>query len=194
MPNNHFDIKKAPVLENQERLTELRINQLLSDIAAIKEGMTCIDLGCGTGVFSFPLVDHVGEKGHIYAVDESNEMLDYIRKKKPLKNMLLINRDASDTGLKSNIADICLLAFILHEVSNSYSLIKEAFRLLKPNGNLLVVEWKAELDSKGPPSHVRIPQDQLMQLFNQAGFAGFRYIDWSVNHYIAIGAKKIADN
>lgn len=189
MADKHFDIKRASLLENQERLAELRIDKLLSDVVEIKEGMTCVDLGAGTGVFSFALANHVGESGFVYLVDDSKEMLDYIRNKKPLENMLLINRDAGDTDLKSEMADICLLAFILHEVDTPDTFISEASRLLKPKGKVLVVEWKAELTPKGPPSEVRIAKDKLMQLFNQSGFADFRYIDWSANHYVAVGIK-----
>ncbi len=189
MANQHFDIKRASVLENRERLTELRIDKMLSDLVEIEEGMTCVDLGSGTGVFSFALANHVGGNGVVYAVDDSNEMLEYIRKKKPPQNVLLIHRDAGDTGLKSEIADVCLLAFILHEVNTPDRFIKEAYRLLKPDGKVLVVEWKAELTPKGPPGDVRIDKDKLRQLFNQSGFVDFRYIDWSINHYVAIGIR-----
>ncbi len=189
MTNQHFNIERAPVLENQERLAELRIDKLFSDSVEIKEGMTCVDLGSGTGVFSFALANYVGENGVVYAVDDSNEMLEYIRKKQPPQNMLLIHRDAGDTGLESEIADVCLLAFILHEVNTPDRLVNEAYRLLNPNGKVLIVEWNAEHTPKGPPVDVRITKDKLRQLFNQSGFADFIYIDWSINHYVAVGIR-----
>lgn len=189
MADQHFDIKRAPVLESQERLAELRIDKLFSDFIEIKEGMTCVDLGSGSGVFSFALTHHVGENGVVYAVDDSNEMLEYLRKKNPPQNMVLLHRDAGDTGLKSEIADVCLLAFILHEVNTPDRFMKEAYRLLKPDGRILVVEWKAELTPKGPPGDVRIDKDKLRRLFSQFEFTGFRCIDWSINHYVAAGIR-----
>ncbi len=189
MASKHFDIKRASVLENRERLAELRIDKLLSDLVERKEGMTCVDLGSGTGVFSFALANHVGGDGVVYAVDDSNEMLEYIQKKKPPQNVLLIHRDAGDTGLKSERADVCLLAFILHEVNTPERLIKEAYHLLKPDGKILVVEWKAEPTPKGPPGNIRITKGRLKQLFDQSGFTGFRYVDWSINHYVVVGTN-----
>jgi ubiquinone/menaquinone biosynthesis C-methylase UbiE len=93
------------------------------------------------------------------------------------------------TGLDSEIADVCLLAFILHEVKESERLMAEAFRLLKPEGKVVVVEWKAELDSPGPPQRVRLTRGRVEQLFKQVGLALVEYIDWSGNHYVAVGGS-----
>ena len=189
MEQQHFDIKRAPVLDSKERLDELRIDELLTNVADIIQGMTCVDLGCGTGTFSFPMVNHVGKEGTIYAVDDSADMLDFIKLKKPPPNLQLINDDAGQTKLYSHIADVCLLAFILHEVKEHDNLVNEAYRLLRTDSRVLVVEWKAELTPKGPPGDVRIDKDKLRQLLNQSGFADFRYIDWSINHYVAVCTK-----
>ncbi|MFC1954284.1 class I SAM-dependent methyltransferase [Chloroflexota bacterium] len=191
--NNHLDIQQDPILqrlENQGRLRELRINELLSNTSEIKEGMTCVDMGAGTGIFSFKLTDRVGENGIVYAVDKNDEMLGYIRRKNPSKNMQLVNRNSEDTGLKSGIADCCLLAFILHEVDMPNEVIDEAYRLLKRDGKVMVVEWKGGPTPKGPSQKMRITNDKLKQLLEQAGFVNLRYLNWSVNHYVALGDKK----
>ncbi|MFC1967016.1 class I SAM-dependent methyltransferase [Chloroflexota bacterium] len=190
MIDKHFDFKRASVLENQDRLAELRIDKLLSDLCEIKEGMTCVDLGSGTGVFTFVMANHVGENGIVYVVDDSNEMLEYIRSKNPSDNMTLIHRDVGDTRLKSEIADICLLACILHEVNTLEKCINEAYRLLKQDGKIMVVEWKTELTPKGPPLEDRIAKDKTMRLFYQTGFEDYKYIDWSINYYAAIGIRQ----
>jgi ubiquinone/menaquinone biosynthesis C-methylase UbiE len=159
MTQGHFDTKRARVLDNKERIKELRPNQLLTQVAGITKGMTCVDLGCGTGIFSLPMAYCVGSEGVVYAVDDSAEMLKYLRAKNPPPNLRLVQRDAKQTGLGNQIADFCLLAFILHEVKQPYSIIAEAFRLIKPDGRALVVEWKAELDSPGPPQRIRLTRD-----------------------------------
>jgi ubiquinone/menaquinone biosynthesis C-methylase UbiE len=189
MTEGHFNTKRAPVLDNEERLKQLRVDQLLTDIAGIREGMICVDLGCGTGAFSFPMVLQVGKEGIVYAVDDSADMLDHLRAKNPPPNLQLVHSDAEQTGLDSRIADLCLLAFVLHEVKQADILVAEAFRLLKPEGKLLIVEWKAELDSPGPPRKIRLSEEQVSQFCSQAGFSGFEYIDWAINNYVAICDK-----
>jgi len=189
MTQKHFNTKRALVLDNIDRLAELQIDKLLSDLVDIKEGMTCVDLGCGTGVFSFVLTKYVGDNGIVYAVDDSNEMLGYIRKRKPPQTIILIHRDAGDTGLKSEIVDFCLVAFLLHEIDKPERIINEAYRILKPHGKILVVEWKKKPTPKGPPIKVRIAEDKLKLLFIRSGFIDSRSVDWSVNHYVAVGIR-----
>jgi len=77
MTEGHFDTKRAPILDSEERIKELRPYQLLKYTAGIKTGMTCVDLGCGTGTFSFPMLLCVGNDGVVYAVDDSAKMLEY---------------------------------------------------------------------------------------------------------------------
>ena len=182
-----FDIKQASKLDSEGRIKELRPYELVKDVAGVRDGMVCIDFGSGSGTFALPLASYVGDAGKIYAVDRSAEMLEHLRAKNPPPNVILVQRDVEQTGLDNGIADVCLLAFILHEVKVPDRLMAEAFRLLKPGGRVMVVEWKAELASPGPPQKVRLTRGQVEQLFKQVGLALVMYIDWSVNHYVVIG-------
>lgn len=192
MDEGIFDIKKAHKLDSQDRIRELRPREILTDVAGVIRGMMCIDFGSGTGIFALPMADLVGTEGKVYAIDNSVEMLAHIRARNPPPNLKLIHNDVTRTGLNSQIADICLLAFILHELKEPASLITEAFRLLKPNGRLIIVEWKAELDTPGPPRKIRISKEQIVQLFSQNGLTLTSYVNWSQNHYIAVGNIKAA--
>ena len=190
MTEGIFDVKNAHKLDNPGRVRDLRPQELLRDVAGIENGNTCIDFGSGTGMFALPMAELVGNKGKVYAVDNSAEMQARIQKKNPPPNLILLPDDVVRTGLNSQIADICLLAFILHEIKEHGNLIAEAFRLLKSNGRLVIVEWKADLDSPGPPRKIRISQEQIVQLLGQNGLTLASYIDWSPNHYVALGKKK----
>jgi ubiquinone/menaquinone biosynthesis C-methylase UbiE len=189
MHEGHFDPKRAGLLDGEGRLNELRPQQLLRDVAGIGPGMACVDMGCGTGTFSLPAAALVGETGTIYAVDDSTEMLDHLRVRRPPPSLELVHSDAAKTGLADGIADVCLLAFILHEVSDASPLIAEAFRLLKPGGKALAIEWRSEPDSPGPPMEIRIAKAQVKGLFQKAGFSALEYAVWSSNHYWAKACK-----
>jgi ubiquinone/menaquinone biosynthesis C-methylase UbiE len=185
----HFDPKIAPVLDSEERLKELRPYELLKDKGSVKPGMICIDLGSGTGTFTFPLLLCVGDKGAVYAVDDSDEMQEYIRSKNPPPNLIFVHSDVLRTGLDDGIADFCLLASILHEVDQPTDLLAEAFRLLKPGGRILDLDWKAELDSPGPPQKRRLSRDRVERLLRQVGFNTLEYFDWSRNYYVVLADK-----
>ena len=189
MHEGHFDTSRAGRLDSEGRLRELRPVQLLRDVAGIASGMTCVDLGCGTGTFSLPALALVGETGTVYAVDDSAEMLGYLRAKDPPSNLKVVHSDVGRTDLPDETADVCLLAFILHEVNNARRLAVETLRLLKPGGIILAVEWQAELDSPGPPPKIRLSEAQIKGLLQEAGFSAFEYATWSPNHYWAKACK-----
>lgn len=189
MHEGHFDTSRAGRLDSEGRLRELRPQQLLQDVAGVAQGMTCVDLGCGTGTFSLPAMTMVGETGTVYAVDDSDEMLDYLRAKGPSPNLKVVHSDAGQTGLIDEIADVCLLAFILHEVDDAKRLADETLRLLKPGGKVVAVEWRSELDSPGPPPRIRLSEAQIRGLFREVGFTAFEYAIWSSSHYWAKALK-----
>ena len=190
MKQNHFNAKKATRLDSEERIRELRPIQLFRDVVGITQGMTCVDLGCGTGTFSFLMALCVGNEGIVYAVDDNAEMLRHLLARRPPPNLRLIHCDAGRTGLYDQIADLCLLALILHEVEQPDILVGEAFRLLKPQGKVLVVEWQADLDSPGPPRKRRLSKEYIERLLKNIGLYHFEYLDWSRNYYLAMGSKK----
>ncbi len=189
MSDGCFDTKRASKLDSEGRINELRPYELLRDIAGVSAGMVCVDFGSGTGTFALPLAACVGSGGKVYAVDNSAEMHEHIKIKNPPPHVVLVQRDVGNTGLNSNIADLCLLAFILHEVKHPDRAMAEASCLLKPGGRVVIVEWKAELDSPGPPQSIRLDRKRIEQLLKQVGLALLEYIDWTRNHYVAIGSK-----
>jgi ubiquinone/menaquinone biosynthesis C-methylase UbiE len=191
MDEGIFDVKQAQKLDNPERIGELRPYELLTKVAGITSGETCLDFGSGTGTFALPMAELVGTKGKVFAIDNSTEMQAAIRAKNPPNNLIIVNKDVVRTGLNRQIADMCLLAFILHEVKEPGNMIAEAFRLLKSNTRLVVVEWKAELDTPGPPRKIRISKEQIAHLFSQVGLTLVKHINWSQNYYVTIGKKQL---
>jgi ubiquinone/menaquinone biosynthesis C-methylase UbiE len=189
MHDGIFDVKHAHKLDNPERIKNLRPLEILKDIAKVSDGETCVDFGSGTGVFALPMAELVSSAGRVYAVDSSPEMLEHIKAKNPPSNLFFVNSDVRRSGLDNQIADVCLFAFILHEVKEPGNLVAEACRLLKPGGRLLIIEWKAELDSPGPPKHARISKERVMQIFDENNLTAVEYIDWSPNYYIVLGRK-----
>ena len=188
MSEGCFNVKHhVAKLDDEGRLKELRPYELLKDMAEVRAGMVCVDFGSGTGVFALPMADIVGNQGKVYAVDRSTEMHAHSQAKKPPANLILVESDVQRTGLDSHIADVCLLAFILHEVKQPATLMAEATRLLKPKGKLVIVEWRADSVLRGPPQSKRITQGQIEELFKQADLSLAEYREWSVNHYVATG-------
>jgi ubiquinone/menaquinone biosynthesis C-methylase UbiE len=191
MERGHFDTRRLERLNNPGRLKELRPEQLLTQIAGISRGMTCLDLGAGTGVFALPMAEIVGATGTVYAVDNSRDVLDYLASLAHGPQLRTVNADVSNTGLSAGIIDVCLAAFILHELSDRSAAVAEAFRVLKPGGAFVIVEWR--MDSRiGPPADVKVSPEKARELLSSAGFTPGDYREWSINHYVMTGTKPAA--
>ena len=175
-------------LNNAERLSELRPLQLLKEVAGVTPGMTCVDLGSGTGAFALPMAEIVGRAGRVYAVDNDKDMLDYIATQDPGPQLVLVQADMARTGLESETANVCLAAFVLHEVASPETVLAEAFRLLKAGGLIAIAEWRME-SRIGPPASVKISGEKARELLNLAGFEFESYRDWSINHYVVTARK-----
>jgi len=112
------------------------------------KGMTVLDFGCGPGFFSIEMAHQVGSSGKVVAADLQDGMLDKVRekiRKKSLGNIIELHKCQKDgIGLSINPKkfDFVLLFYVLHEIPNQSSLLKEIKSLLKPDGRILIVEPK----------------------------------------------------
>lgn len=188
MEQYHDPAQRARMLGSDGRGKWLRVDDIITDILKVAPGMTCVDLGCGAGAVSIPLAQAVGENGRVYAVDVNTDVLDIIRRKNPSANLVILQRSADDTGLEAGIADICVMVLFLHEVPPE-GVLAEAYRLLKPGGRVLALEWRMDLDSPRPPKNERISVERMEQLMTGAGLTSFISDTWSESHYIAVAEK-----
>ena len=191
MERGHFDTRRLERLNNPGRLKELRPEQLLTQVAGVSRGMTCLDLGSGTGVFALPMAEIVGETGTVYALDNSRDVLDYLNSLNHGPQLKTVEADVAMTGLGAGIVDVCLAAFVLHELAlaDRSAAVAEAFRVLKPGGTIVIVEWR--MDSRiGPPADVKISPERARELLNSAGFEPGDYREWSISHYVMTGSKR----
>ncbi len=104
----------------------------------IKPGFHVLDYGCGPGSYIIPLAELVGESGKVYALDIhplAIQKVQDIASKKQLANVETILSDCQ-TGLPDNTLDVVLLYDIFHHLSDPDVVLKELYRVLKPDGIL----------------------------------------------------------
>ena len=102
----------------------------------ITAGMTVADLGCGT----FIHVQHMGKAGHIYAVDVSQEMLDYGKPKiEAMKDKVtVLCEDCSNTSIPSESCDV-VWSDGLSELMDADALFAEISRIDKPGTRCFIL-------------------------------------------------------
>jgi len=144
--NRICPVEKADSLDTRFRRWFQNPEKILKPY--IKEGMTVLDLGCGPGFFSVELAKMVGSSGKLIATDLQKGMLEKLKEKikgTQLENRITLYKCEEDKiGLTENV-DFVLTFYVIHEVSDQDKLFTEIETILKPNGQILIVE---------PPFHV----------------------------------------
>lgn len=139
----------------------------------VKPGMTICDMGCGNGFHTLPLAKEVGETGKIYAVDVQPEMIDMLKQNldvKSVKNVVPIVGAFHDPKLPPDTCDLILLVDVYHEFSHPVQMLAAMRKALKPEGQLVLVEFRAE-DETVPirPEH-KMSKAQIHKEMNANGF------------------------
>ena len=137
----------AAWLERQEREKEERTDILVKSLN-LQSGMTIADVGAGTGYLSRRMADVIGAKGTVYAVDVQPEMVGKLKSlSKNYLNIKPILGDVSDVKLPANSVDMAIMVDVYHELEYPYEMAQSILAALKPNGKLVLVEYRAEDDA-----------------------------------------------
>lgn len=107
-------------------------------------GMTVLDLGCGTGLFTVEMARMVGPSGTVHAVDLQQPMLDAAAAR--LAGTELSGRvhlhaaGAYSLPLADDSCDLAVVIAALGEIPDRYAALLELRRVLKPGGRLAISE------------------------------------------------------
>ncbi len=136
-----------------------------------------MDIACGRGNYSLGLSKKLKSTGKVYAVDLWEEGITAIKLKAASCRLDNIEPMVGDVSKKlpveDNSIDICLMATVLHDLiaDNTHKgAIKEVKRVLKPGGELAVVEFKKIPGPPGPPEKIRLSPKDLKTMLSDEGF------------------------
>jgi SAM-dependent methyltransferase len=149
--------------------------------ATIKEDSTVVDLGCGDGK-ALRKITRTWPHGTAILIDASRGMVTIA--KRELENasgirVIPIRADAARSPLPNSCADVVLLRQILQHVPMPQDVVREAARLLRPGGRVLIQvpgpEYLSDWDefvSHATDAIGRFSQDELSVLFTRSGLHG----------------------
>ena len=101
-----------------------------------------VDVASGTGDIAKLFLDKVKNRGFVYCVDQNKEMLNLNKKKiKEKSKVKWICSNAEKLPFKSNYFDYYTISFGIRNVNNLEKTLKEAYRVLKPGGRFLCLEF-----------------------------------------------------
>lgn len=161
-------------------------NHLIKELY-LKPGDRAADIGCGTGVYTIALANEVGATGQIYAVDVHRDALHTLAStldRQGLINVEMLWADAEKhIPIDAYSLDALVLSNVLFQFEDIDKALSLAGKLIKPEGQLLVVDWKDSFGGIGPhPSHV-IQEEQAIQLVQSHGFRLLKRLPAGDYHY-----------
>jgi len=163
--------------------------QKLGDVS----GKTIVDIGSGTGYFTFRLA-HLNAK--VIALDIDQKMLDFINgfkenlPKDIQGNISTKLGKADDPQLDNEIADAIIIINTITYIEDLDEYIRTIKPSLKPGGMLMIVDFKVMAsDLPAPLEEDRIPEKLVEELLKDAGYSIIDADDTSLEYQYIITAK-----
>jgi predicted methyltransferase len=160
--------------EREEATTRMR------EELRLKTGMSVCDMGSGNGYHTLPMAEAVGGTGRVYAVDVQPEMIVMLNERiaeKAITNIEPIIGEVDDPKLPPNSCDIILLVDVYHEFSHPEAMLTGMKKALKPGGQIVLVEFRAEDDSVPIKPEHKMSKAQINKEMNANGLKLVREFD-----------------
>ena len=107
-----------------------------------QKNTTLIDVASGTGDIAKLFLNKINYRGRVYCVDESEDMLSINKEKlKRDTNVKWFCSSAEKLPFKNNYFDYYTISFGIRNINNINTALKEAYRVLKPGGRFLCLEF-----------------------------------------------------
>ncbi|MDP8051839.1 bifunctional demethylmenaquinone methyltransferase/2-methoxy-6-polyprenyl-1,4-benzoquinol methylase UbiE [Pasteurella atlantica] len=162
----HFGFKTVAKEEKQQLVAQVfhnvagkydLMNDLLSfgihriwkrftiDCSGVRQGQKVLDLAGGTGDFSAKFSRLVGSTGEVVLADINSSMLEVGREKLRnlgvVGNVSYVQANAENLPFADNTFDCVIISFGLRNVTDKDKALRSMYRVLKPGGRLLVLEF-----------------------------------------------------
>ena len=165
-------------LERSEREKEENVSKLIKNMR-IKPNDVIADIGAGSGYHAFRMAS-LAPNGLVYAVDIQTEMLMAIENKKTfskISNIETILGTEKSVEIPINSVDKILMVDVYHEFSFPLEMIASMKSALKSNGQLFLIEYRAE-DPLVPIKTIhKMSENQAVKEMKAAGFKLLKNIE-----------------
>ncbi len=166
MKKTHFGFQEVNVDEKAKRVADVfhsvasqydLMNDLMSlgihrlwkktaiDLLSVHKNQTILDLAGGTGDLSTKISKLVGINGKVFLSDINSSMLKMGRNRLIdlglINNIEIIQADAEKLPFENNYFDRIIIGFGLRNVTNKDAALESMFRVLKPGGRLIILEF-----------------------------------------------------
>jgi ubiquinone/menaquinone biosynthesis C-methylase UbiE len=162
----------------------------------LKNGITFLDLGSGSGNYTLAVAEVIGKHGVVVALDLWQPGLEALEERAAAAGQHNIRALLADISklvpLGEGSVDVCLMATVLHDLAEfamADGALQEAHRVLKPGGVLAVVEFDKVEGPPGPPMRIRLTPEEVENLVAPYGFQKTRMARVGPYNYMILFTK-----
>lgn len=161
----------------------------------IEPGMIVADFGAGSGAYVLAIAERLAHAGHVYAIDVQQELLRRIKNdahKRGYNNVEIVWSDLErpyGSKLADGFVHRVLVSNLLFQLQDKAVIIAEAYRILKPDGLLGIVDWSESFGGIGPHKNDVVKKEKAIQCAVAAGFEPVHEFEAGAHHYGLIFKK-----
>ena len=160
------------MLEDPTRDAYQKPDEVLRALA-LRPGEAVADIGSGSGYFALRLAAAVGPSGRVYAVDVDPEMVRHLNKRvrdAGVDNLRSLLAAPDDPLLPDASVDRFFICDTWHHIEDQAKYLTLMKKMLRPGGEVVMIDFKKETTPMGPPLEMRIARDTLVGQMQAAGF------------------------
>jgi SAM-dependent methyltransferase len=190
MPYEKFDVAKLERLNDPSRLEYLDPTVLWA-AAAVSDPHTIVDIGAGTGLFACRFAE-LAPEADVYAIDIEPAMVRWMvenRARDACGRLRPLLGHEARVPLPTGEADLVIMINLHHELVDPIENYREALRLLRIGGTVLVADWRPGDKLGGPPDDVRVPATTITEMLRRVGFDDIRLHDTLPRHTLVTAVK-----
>jgi ubiquinone/menaquinone biosynthesis C-methylase UbiE len=160
------------MLESPERTAEQKPDEVIAALN-LKAGETLVDIGAGSGFFSFRFSPKVGDSGRVFAVDVNPDMILYMNRvigDKKLKNVTTVLSASDNPLLPSVPINRFFICNTWHHIQSRPQYLALMKKMLKPGGQIVILDYKKEQLPVGPPPEMKMDRKEVISEMEAGGF------------------------
>ena len=192
MPHEKFDARKLERLNDPARFEYLD-PRVIWDAAGVPAPSCIVEIGAGTGLFACKFAEFAPQ-ADVYAVDVEPAMVRWMYEHRPAALSGRLHPTlAPETSvpLPTGEADLLVMIDVHHELVDPLSTYREAIRLTRIGGTIVVADWAPGETPGGPSQRVRVTAEEIVGLLGKVGFEAAKTHD-SLRYHSLVSAHKPA--
>jgi ubiquinone/menaquinone biosynthesis C-methylase UbiE len=175
----------AQIFDSPERVEWQQPDKVV-EAMKLHDRQTVVDIGAGTGFFTWRFAKAVGPSGQAVGLDIEPNLVDYMKadaKKRGLTNYSARLVKPDDPELAPHSVDVIFFCDALHHIESRAAYLHKLVAALKPGGRVIDVDFKKEPLPVGPPPEHKLAREEVISEFREAGFRLLREHDFLKYQY-----------